>query len=245
MKLTIYFYKIVKKIYSIFTRPGILTYAQYGEDIILQGLCHTIGINTPRYIDIGTHHATTLSNTYFFYKKGSCGVCVEPSPDLARAIKQTRPRDIVRAVGVGAHTSNTPLPYYVLTAQTMNTFSKHDAEQTTNAPQMYGPQKIERVEEVPVIGINDILSKYSSYTDIVSIDTEGMDEEIVRAIDFTQYRPKIFCIETITQSDTGMFEKNNSLITYLQQQNYVVYADTYVNTIFVDKTLWKEGATII
>jgi hypothetical protein len=72
-----------------------------------------------------------------------------------------------------------------------------------------------------------------------------MDEEIVRAIDFTQYRPKIFCIETITQSDTGMFEKNNSLITYLQQQNYVVYADTYVNTIFVDKALWKEGATII
>jgi hypothetical protein len=72
-----------------------------------------------------------------------------------------------------------------------------------------------------------------------------MDEEIVRAIDFTQYRPKIFCIETVTQSGSGVFEKNTSLITYLRQQNYIVYADTYVNTIFADKALWKEGATIV
>lgn len=233
---------ILKK---FFPQVGKNTYAQYGEDVLLDGLCHTLGIDTPHYIDIGTHHASNLSNTYLFYKQGSSGVCIEPSPDLARAIAKARPRDIVRAVGVGASSSTAPLPYYVLTAQTMNTFSKADAKQTIAAPDVYGPQQIERIEHIPVIGINDILNEYALYMDIVSIDTEGMDEEIVRAIDFKKYRPKIWCIETVTQAPDNSFNKNRSLISYLKEQGYVVYADTYVNTIFVDKKLWKYGSTII
>ncbi len=237
--------KLVTLVQRFFPRVGTKTYAQYGEDVIIQGLCHAVGIKTPRYIDIGTHHATHLSNTYLFYTKGASGVCIEPSPDLARAIAHRRPRDIVRAVGVGAKSSSTPLAYYVLTAQTMNTFSKEDAEQTIAAPAVYGNQKIERVEHIPIVGINDILKEYASYTDIVSIDTEGMDEEIVRAIDFATYRPKIFCIETVTQTTDNRFEKNISLISFLKEQGYIVYADTYVNTIVVDKTLWGYGSTII
>ncbi len=237
--------KLTRLFKNLFISPGQKTYAQYGEDIIIDGLCKTIGLTNPRYIDIGTHHATNLSNTYFFYEKGSNGVCIEPSPLLAEAIQAKRPRDVVKAVGVGASTSNAPLPYYVLTAQTMNTFSKEDAEQTIHALHMYGPQKIERVEHIPVVSINDLFTEYPTYLDIVSIDTEGMDEEIIRAIDFSKYRPKIFCIETITQTTTGTFEKNMNIITFLKEHNYVVYADTYVNTIFVDDTLWKEGSTVI
>lgn len=237
--------KLKRLFKKIIASSGKKTYAQYGEDIILDGLCKTINIAQPRYIDIGTHHATNLSNTYFFYRQGSSGICIEPSPDLARAITKKRSRDIVRAVGIGATNSSEPLPYYVLTAQTMNTFSKEDAEQTISAPHMYGPQKIEHIKLVPVIGINEILTEYGIYTDIVSIDTEGMDEEIVRAIDFTRHHPKIFCIETVTQSTTGIFEKNMSLITFLKEKGYLVYADTYVNTIFVDSVLWREGSTIV
>ena len=237
--------KVMHFIHKLFPSIGKKTYAQYGEDILIESLCHTIGITSPRYIDIGTHHATNLSNTYLFYSKGSSGICIEPSPDLARAIEHKRPRDIVRAVGVGASSSNEPLPYYVLTAQTMNTFSKEDAEQTINAPQMYGVQRIERIEHIPVIGINDIFQEYKDYLDIVSIDTEGMDEEIVRAIDLATYRPKILCIETVDQDDAHVFQKNLALIEFLKSKGYIVYADTYVNTIFVDKALWREGTTII
>lgn len=221
-------------------RAGIRTYAQYGEDVLIYGIFKTLGIETPRYIDIGTHHATNLSNTYFFYTRGSNGVCIEPSPVLAKKIKSARPRDIVRAVGVGA-VSQPPMPYYILTAQTMNTFSKKDAEQTITAPQMYGHQKIESSILVPVVGINDILKEYAdTYTDFVSIDTEGMDEEIIRAIDFTTYRPTVLCIETISQDDNGIFYKNKNIHTILEQNGYMEYADTYVNTIFVDKKKWDQ-----
>ena len=238
--------KIRKLFYRLIPETGNKTYAQYGEDIIIDGLCNTIGISNPKYIDIGTHHPTNLSNTYYFYKKGSYGVCIEPSKKLAKVIEKKRRRDIVEAIGVGSTTNTTPRPYYVLTAQTMNTFSEKNAEQTINAPQMYGSQRIEAVEYIPIIGINELFDKYIDYYgDIVSIDTEGMDEEIIYAINFQKYRPKIFCIETITQDSNHMFQKNMNIIDLLKKNGYIVYADTYVNTIFVDQKLWKEGTTIL
>jgi hypothetical protein len=67
---------------------------------------------------------------------------------------------------------------------------------------------------------------------------EMFDEQIIRSIDFILYRPKVLCVETIEQNETGSFHKNTALIEHMINQNYFVYADTYVNTIFVDKTIW-------
>jgi FkbM family methyltransferase len=215
-----------------------LSFAQYGEDIIVQGIFDTLNLPTPHYIDIGAHHPTNLSNTYFFYTKGSSGVCIEPSPQLFAHIAKARPRDICLNVGI-SDTTHTSVPYYVLTAQTMNTFSKEDAEKTIAAPAVYGAQKIEHIEHIDLVPMNEILDKYfSTYGDFLSIDTEGFDEQIVRSIDFTKYRPKVLCIETIEQGAANTFHKNTELIEYLMTKNYFVYADTYVNTIFVDKAIW-------
>lgn len=215
-----------------------LSFAQYGEDIIVQGIFDTLNLPTPRYIDIGAHHPTNLSNTYLFYTKGSSGVCIEPSPQLFARIAKDRPRDICLNVGI-SDTNHTSVPYYVLTAQTMNTFSKEDAEKTIAAPAVYGAQKIERIEHIDLVPMNEILEKYfSKYGDFISIDTEGFDEQIVTSIDFQTYRPKVVCIETIEQTSDSSFHKNTAIQTHMEQAGYFVYADTYVNTIFVDKAIW-------
>lgn len=230
--------KLMAFLHKLFGSTSKTSYAQYGEDLIVQGIFDTLHLSTPRYIDIGTHHPTNLSNTFLFYKKGSSGVCIEPSPQLFTNIKKVRPRDICLNVGI-SDSAQSSMPYYVLTAQTMNTFSKEDAEKTINAPAVYGEQKIERVEHIDLIPINEILEKYfSTYGDFVSIDTEGFDEQIIRSIDFTKFRPKVLCVETIEQGTTSTFHKNTALIEYLTTKNYFVYADTYVNTIFVDNTIW-------
>lgn len=233
--------EIIKRFIKKITRKaGVRTYAQYGEDVIVAGIFSTLGLETPRYIDIGTHHATNLSNTYFFYTQGSCGVCIEPSPTLAAAIATSRPRDIVRAVGVGPLLQD-PIPYYVLTAQTMNTFSKKNALHTLNNPQLYGTQKIEATLSIPIISINTLFEEYiHDYGDFVSIDTEGGDEEIIAAIDFSKYRPKVVCVETISQTEEGELYKNKNIHAILEKNGYMEYADTYVNTIFVDKKIWNQ-----
>jgi hypothetical protein len=49
-----------------------------------------------------------------------------------------------------------------------------------------------------------LLKKYfTQYGDFISIDTEGFDEQIIRSIDFILYRPKVLCVETIEQNETG------------------------------------------
>jgi len=81
------------------------TFSQCGEDRILAFLFSQLAIATPRYLDVGTWHPCVDNNTYLFYRAGAKGVCVEPNPDLALLIRETRPRDELLNVGVSAEKS--------------------------------------------------------------------------------------------------------------------------------------------
>ena len=35
-------------------------------------------------------------------------------------------------------------------------------------------------------------------------------------------------------------EKNYSTINFMENNDYVVYADTFMNTIFVEKGIWRK-----
>ena len=58
-------------------------------------------VTRPSYLDIGAHHPTHFSNTYFFYATGSSGVTVEPDPTLHAQLRNKRPNDVHLNVGVG------------------------------------------------------------------------------------------------------------------------------------------------
>jgi hypothetical protein len=73
----------------------------------------------------------------------------------------------------------------------------------------------------------------------VSIDVEGMDLVVVKSIDFNRYRPEVFCIETLSYTENNTEVKLNDIISYVESQGYFLYADTYINSIFVDKAKWK------
>ena len=71
---------------------------------------------------------------------------------------------------------------------------------------------------------------------------EGLDREIISSIDFDKYRPKVICIESLDFSPDGSENnKNFSIIEYLKNKNYYLYADTNINSIFIDKNLLKFG----
>jgi glycosyltransferase involved in cell wall biosynthesis len=55
-----------------------ISYSQCGEDIIIDFLLTWLKIKNPTYLDIGANDPVKLSNTYYFYKKGSRGVLIEP-----------------------------------------------------------------------------------------------------------------------------------------------------------------------
>ncbi len=212
------------------------SYAQCGEDLILRFIFDVLGIVKPTYLDIGAHHPTRLSNTYLFYQMGSRGVCVEPDPTLFSIIKKRRYRDICLNVGVGVIQED-KADFYVMSEKTLNTFSKEEAERY----QSYGNKKIEKVIQIPLMPVNDIIKKnFPICPDLVSLDVEGLDLAILKAFDFSLHRPPVFCIETLTYTEDKSERKITEINDLMSQNNYFPYADTYINTIFVENTAWSK-----
>lgn len=216
-----------------------VSYSQCGEDLIVSYLLNMMKISRPSYLDIGAHHPTYLSNTYLFYQRGCRGVCVEPDPDLFKKIKHKRNGDRCLNVGVGAGGAEmTKMDFYIMSSRTLNTFSKAEAERY----QSYGNQKIKQVIPIPVISVNDIIKKYfASAPNFVSLDVEGLDFQIIQSIDFANYRPDVFCIETLSYTEDRTERKLNEIIDLMHQNRYVTYADTYINTIFVEQDAWSNA----
>jgi FkbM family methyltransferase len=232
-------YLISKLMNKVLHRSSMVSYAQCGEDLIINHLFNMLGIRYPSYLDIGAHHPTYFSNTYFFYKKGCHGVCVEPDPSLFRIIKRKRKRDTCLNVGVGSESnSGAEMDFFIMTAPTLNTFSQKEAQRY----QSYGKQKIEKVISIPLISVNTILNDhFPAAPNFVSLDVEGLDLQIAESIDFERFRPEVFCIETLSYTEDRTEVKLNTIIELMDRRQYVVYADTYINTIFVESRAWRSA----
>jgi FkbM family methyltransferase len=211
------------------------TYAQSGEDVIVKYIFDALRIARPSYLDLGAHHPTRMSNTYLFYRNGGSGICVEPDPDLFKQFKLRRPRDTSLNVGVGLQ--HGMADFYVMTSRTLNTFSRDEAERY----QSYGKQKIERVVQMPLIPINQIIAEhFAAPPQFLSIDIEGLDLEILQSLDLARYRPTVLCVETLTYTEDRSEQKRTDIIDFVSKQGYFLYADTYINSIFVDTPTWKQ-----
>ena len=211
------------------------SYSQCGEDLIVDFVFEQLQQSEITYLDIGAHHPTYINNTAFFYKNGQSGVCVEPDPFLFKTIQKKRPKDTCLNVGIGGGDSSSKADFYILSEKTLNTFSKAEADRCVS----YGNKKIEQIIQLPLVPVNDIVKKYfDPCPDFVSLDVEGYDIVILKSFDFEKYRPKVWCIETLVYTEDKTEEKIKETIEYMLSKDYLVYADTYINTIFVDKQTW-------
>ncbi len=215
-----------------------LTYSQHGEDILIKAALKMLGVEKPSYLDIGTNYPVLGNNTHLFYSQGSKGVCIEPNPELFELVIKSRKRDICLNIGIGIETSK-GLDFYVMSGNALSTFVKSEAEKYVRENN-YGTQKIEKVIKVPVMPVNFVLrDHFPNGVDVISLDTEGYDFEILKSFDFKKYRPKVFCIETLRYEKENKLKKQDDIIAYMIEQGYFLYADTYVNSIFVDKKIWS------
>lgn len=221
-------------------------FAQYGEDLILDTALQVLQnrkiISDITYIDIGANHPQRISNTYWLYKQGYCGVIIEPNRRLAALYKKIRPRDTILEMGITNTTTPDIVPFYQFEerADGLSSFSKDSvtaAIKQTQIPFHYD------IIPTPVDNINNIAEKYIGKNPLfmVNIDAEGLDFEIISQLNFKKFRPIFFVIETadLTQS-TFLGRKNDKCIKLLQQHGYTVYADTYVNTILIDKNILEQ-----
>lgn len=212
------------------------SYSQCGEDVIVDFIREALKINTFSYLDIGANDPITINNTYLFYRKGFKGVCVEPDPILYDRLRRARKGDVCLNAGIGTKAEK-EADFYMMTVNTLNTFSRAEADRY----QSYGNCKIAKTIKVPLISINSVIDQYlTPYPNFVSLDIEGLDFEIIKTFDFSRFRPEIFCIETLTYTTDNTENKIKKLIDYVTDNGYMLYADTYINSIFVEKNIWKN-----
>jgi FkbM family methyltransferase len=211
------------------------SYSQAGEDILVSHLFVELGLRRPSYLDIGAHHPTWLSNTFFFYRRRSRGVLVDPDPSVARRLKLRRPRDtFVNAAVAGEDGERT---MYMFRGGTfalahMNTLSPESADEFRRE----GWKPVGTMT-VPVLSPTTLMERHCAgkAPDLVSLDIEGVDLEVLRAWDFGRFRPRALIVETLTFSDDGSRSiKRPEISAVMEEAGYVVYGDTHLNTVFVD-----------
>lgn len=229
------FQRIIRKAKSclhFFNGVARISYAQFGEDILIDYFFqHYLNKQDPAYLDIGTNHPVVGNNTYLFYLRNCFGVCIEPDIDLYKKIVSVRPKAVVLNAGVGIGNEKEGTLYTFPEPYTgWNTFSIDEA---TSRQKETGISYSESTR-IPFFSINHVIEKhFNPCPDFVSIDVEGLDFAILQTLDFNRFRPSVFCVETMSFSISKKAEKCTDIINLLLSNGYVIYADTYINTIFV------------
>lgn len=218
-------------------RHAKISYSQHGEDLLVQFALDRYGIKSDiKYLDIGANHAFVLSNTYRLYKEGGTGILVEPDPSLCKDLKRMRPRDNVLNIGIGFNQSVEIGKLYIMSASVLNTFSEEEAKRINEV----GKYHIVDVLDIPLVPINILMEEFNlDLPNFVSLDTEGLDLKILESFDFTRYRPQVFCVETLEYREDGKENKLPGINALFKSNDYFVFADTYINTIYVDRNMVK------
>lgn len=224
--------KIRRSLYSVILPPRVpLSFSQAGEDAVIRFLFKDKKIEQISYLDLGTNLPDHFNNTYLFYKDGSRGVCVEADKSLIPIIEKVRPKDKILNVGVSIE-GKKEADFYIFEISGFNTFDQAEAKKRES----FGTFKITEVVKVPLLDINTIIkNNFKTYPDLLSVDIEGLDLPVLKTLDFEKYPIPAICVETCVYSENHIRPKDKTIEEFMLTKGYEVYADTYINTIFVNK----------
>lgn len=214
--------------------------SQSGEDCIVAYIAMALGYRPEQvtYLDLGANHAKDMSNTYYFYNYGARGVLVEANPDLIPELRLYRSGDVILNRCVSNEDGNT-VDFYIVNGDGISSMNK---ERVEHAIAINESLCISQVVQVQTISVNTILEQYFDVVPLLlNIDIEGCDTEILEAMDFERFRPKIIICEAIPyKKNIVVGEKDTELVELLWENDYIEYAFTGINCIFIDKRELRE-----
>ena len=122
------------------------------------------------YVDVGAFHPKLYSNTYYFYKRGWRGINIEPNPGANFGIRKG---DINLKCGIGLRQRK----YQQFKDGALNKFG-------------------EIGKDVEIRKLDDVLQEHKvKKIDFLSVDTEGMDLEVLQSNNWEKYRPEVVLVE--------------------------------------------------
>lgn len=211
--------------FRLFDPYKVASWSQAGEDMILRHVFET----QPRgfYVDVGAHHPLRYSNTFHFYRLGWRGINIDATPGSMDLFKVMRPRDINVEAAVGD--TKRRLTFYQFNDPAVSTFDPALAKKRDG-----NIWKLIAQRELETQSLAQILATHlpaNQAIDFLSIDVEGMDEQVLRSNDWQRYRPRVVVIECLEQDAAQVM--GSAPAAFLQARGYALLAKTAHTAFFI------------
>lgn len=220
-KITNYFWSLRKAYLTNFRQTH---YAQFGEDIILDELLRR-EVRDGFYVDVGCYHPKKHSNTHCLHKRGWRGINIDLEEDKIRLFNLCRPND---------HNVVCPVSDVEETV-TIRRYSPFGLGTTIDARQAAGADEdVLDERQAATKTLTQIIADSpfaGRQIDVLSIDAEGMDERILKSVDFDRHSPKVILIEDYHRNICEIIETETYRL--LTNKGYALRSWTFYTLIFV------------
>lgn len=204
------------------------SWSQEGEDLILAR--HFGEQQSGFFVDVGAHHPFLYSNTQLFSDRGWRGMNIDAMPGSMRAFRRYRRRDVNLELGVGKETGTARM--FVFNHGLLNTFDEALARERA-----VPPFRIERVVEVPVRPLAEILAEHvppGTTIDLLTVDVEGRDLEVLQSNDWAMFRPRVILAEVYGATIGDLAA--DPVAAFLSDCGYEAVAKTVNTCMFAERS---------
>jgi len=198
-------------------------FGQFGEDVCIQdffaartwkqsGKCGDYSqIEKGFYVDVGAYRPRSLSNTYWFYRQGWCGINVEASAESKSFFDRIRPRD----TNIEAAVSDREGERIFYSWGERSVFNTLCPERVAELVRELGKPTQIRVKTTTLKALLDQHLPEGRTISFLSVDVEGHELQVLRSNDWEKYRPELAvvedhkaCIEEISKSPITSFMRD-------------------------------------
>ena len=169
-----------------------VSYAQNFEDVILWNALREHGPG--RYLDIGAWDPDLDSVSRAFNERGWEGFHVEPLPEMAARLRESRPGDVVIEAAVDAEPGR--VRFHAIPETGLSTLDDVAASSASDAG--HGTHVI----EVEAVTLAALLDRMGAPVQWLKIDVEGAEERVLRTLSETDVRPWIIAVEATEPGTT-------------------------------------------
>ncbi len=138
------------------------------------------------FVEVGANDPVEGSQTWHLEQAGWSGVLVEPQPDLAETLRQTRTAKVCAVACSSPEYAGGTLPLHIA-----GPFSSFDPALMVAGVKPAAPI------EVPVRTLDSVLTDAGAPApiDFLSVDVEGHEINVLSGFDFVRWRPRLILLE--------------------------------------------------